>query len=178
MFKKFLENVPGKWQDFPFDIFATVFVNVQDEELNRLYKDYRKVNCIAAIKDSNYELQIVVPSSCPFYLLFLFDNKDDTLLNATSIGTQQKFPLLKHRTCNRIDYEDYVVAQLHVNKLLNQKGLQRLEYNFSPEGKSIFSTKESEEELKTAETYTIIELPAEVCPETVEEILRKYESYS
>ena len=174
MVKKFLENIPGKWQDFPFDSFSMVFLNKSDEEAAELYKKYKKVNCIASVKDNNYELQIVVPSDSPDYLLFLFKTGEEYTFHYSSHPTCQKFPLLKHRICDSIDYEDFVAIQQYLNKMLILRGLTPIQYDLDPAGKSFYSTHEGENELTEDGRYTIIQVRAEDCPETVEEVKNRY----
>jgi hypothetical protein len=112
------------------------------------------------------------------YHVFVF-RLDDILIAHLPVRAANPLPPVAEKY-KGLDYFDWLEIQGVLIKFLNDKGYQPIELDADPEGKLVYTTKETPEEvlakMDKGETYTIMSMPAPKFIERIKEVQEKEKS--
>jgi hypothetical protein len=176
---KFFKDETTEIQEIPLETMKSLFPKFLEapEEYQKAANKWFVLKSGKTPDGLTYQVcvQNVVNIANFIYHVFVF-RMDDILIAHLPVRAVNPLPPVAEKY-KGLDYFDWLEIQGVLVKFLTEKGYQPIELDTDPEGKLVYTTKETPEEvvenIKKGETYTIMSMPALKFIERIKEMQDK-----
>lgn len=180
--KKFFKDDTSDIQEIPVEIIKELFPKFLEapEEYQKAGNKWIVIKSGKTPDDFQYQvvIQNIVALENFYYHIFLFQT-DESLLAHLPVRAVNPLPPVAEKY-KGLDFFDWFEIQGVLIKFLTDKNYKPIELDEDPEGKLVYSTKETPQEviekMKKGESYTIMSMPAPKFIEKMKELKEKEEA--